>query len=160
MLGPVLFSLFVNDCPSVATHSKISLYADDTKIYNKTTDTDNVKALQNDLDKVQEWASSMQMDFNAEKCTVLHLGQSNPHQEYNLLNGINTRQTLKSTKLQKDLGVLIDDSLTFATHIKNIVISANKTLGAIRRAFVHMDKRLFQLLYKSLVRPKLEYASI
>ena len=60
---------------------------------------------------------------------------------------------------EKDLGVLIDDCLTFTSHIHNAINKAQSVLGAMRRSFTFLDKQMFLILYKSLVRPHLEYAN-
>ena len=36
---------------------------------------------------------------------------------------------------------------------------ANQKIGLIRRSFMHLDKETFLMLYKSLIRPQLEYAN-
>ena len=54
----------------------------------------------------------------------------------------------------------IDEDLKFRRQAAYAVSKANQILGAIRRAFVHMDAKTLPLLYKSLVRPHLEYANI
>ena len=58
----------------------------------------------------------------------------------------------------KDLGVIIDQALNFSEHINSKVNKANRNLGMIFRTFTYMDKEIFLNLYKSLVRPHLEYA--
>ena len=62
---------------------------------------------------------------------------------------------------EKDLGVIIhvDKSLTFTEHINFKIKIANRNLGLIFRTFTYLDKDIFMNLYKSLVRPHLEYAS-
>ena len=46
-----------------------------------------------------------------------------------------------------------------STHPSLSVKKANRKLGLIRRSFTHMDKDMFLALYKSIVRPHLEYGS-
>ena len=60
---------------------------------------------------------------------------------------------------EKDLSVIIDKSLTFTEHINSKIKIANRNLGLIFRTFTYLDKDIFMNLYKSLVRPHLEYAS-
>ena len=60
---------------------------------------------------------------------------------------------------QKDLGVIIDDKLKFVPHIQAMVKKADINLGIIKRTFRYLDKTIFLNLYKSIVRPNLEYAS-
>jgi hypothetical protein len=60
---------------------------------------------------------------------------------------------------EKDLGILIDDKLKFQQHINPQTKKANQRLGMIKRSFRYMDKEVFLTLFKSIVRPHLEYGS-
>ena len=59
---------------------------------------------------------------------------------------------LQNVKLTKDLGVIIDNQLTFNEHIAEKIKKANCMLGLIKRNFRYLDEYTFILLYKSLVR--------
>ena len=58
-----------------------------------------------------------------------------------------------------DLGITVDNELKFRTHIQNKVNKANAIMGAIRRSFLYLDEENFKYLFKSIVRPHLEYAA-
>ena len=60
----------------------------------------------------------------------------------------------------KDLGVIIDRKLTFRQHIAKKVSIANRNLGIIYRIFTYLNQEMFLSLFKSIVRPRLEYASV
>jgi hypothetical protein len=61
---------------------------------------------------------------------------------------------------EKDLGITIDEKLKFQIHIYNQTKKVNRQrLGMIKRSFTYMDKNMFTTLYKSIVRPHLEYGS-
>jgi len=92
------------------------------------------------------------MEFNVDKCKIMHIGKKNPKNVYTM-NGKNLTETTE----ERDLGVTIDCRLEFDKHIKNIVAKANRTLGMIRIAFNCLNKSMFLNLYKGLVRPLLEY---
>ena len=66
---------------------------------------------------------------------------------------------LEAVKEEKYLGVVIDSNLTFQDHIDAVTSKANRTLGIIRRTFKNLNKEMFLTLYKTLVRPTLEYCS-
>ena len=53
----------------------------------------------------------------------------------------------------------MDEKLNFNQHIEEKINKANQMLGIIRTSFKFMDPTIFNLLYKSLVRPHVEYAS-
>ena len=67
------------------------------------------------------------------------------------------RHKLESTDVEKDLGVVIDSKLSFNNHIAYATSKANRTLGVIRRSFDFLTDSTFIQLYKSMVRPMLEY---
>ena len=60
----------------------------------------------------------------------------------------------------KDLGVTLSSDATFKTHINNIVESAKNMASWILRTFQARDPTTILTLYKSLVRPILEYSSV
>ena len=160
VLGPILFLIFINDLPTELL-SKLSLFADDSKLFSRIIanknntnpgGTDGGASLQGDLDRVVEWAKKWKMEFNVDKCKVMHLGHNNPRGTYNM-----GEKQLEVTEEERDLGVLIDRELDFGKHIRTVVGKANSTLGLIRVSFACMNKTMFLNLYPALVRPLLEY---
>ena len=160
VLGPILFLIFINDLP-LKVVSPLSLFADDSKIFTsilkegtrKTgNDTIGSEALQRDLASTKEWADTWKMEFNVDKCKIMHLGRLNPRHTY-IMGGVD----LTTTTEEKDLGVLIDDKLEFGKHISEIVKKANRRIGLIKKGFDCLDKEMFMYLYPVLIRPLLEY---
>ena len=94
------------------------------------------------------------MPFNVAKCKVLHFGKNNPEYSYSMNNSL-----IKQDVGEKDLGVSFCSDSTFNTHISQIIAKANSRVGIIKRTFTSLKKQNFMILYKSLVRPILEYCS-
>ena len=63
VLGPLLFILYVNDIPDLV-NSKVKMFADDIKIYTQITSFSDALSLQNDLDRLCEWAREWLLQFN------------------------------------------------------------------------------------------------
>ena len=158
ILGPVMFTLFVNDLPN-EVNSIISMFADDTKLYAPLITTETGEMMMTDLSKLEDWAARMQMKFHPAKCKVMHLGNNNLHKTYRMKKEDGNMHILETTDVEKDLGVYIDSKLTFTHHVQQKVNTANKILGYIKHTFRNMDMDTFLMLYKSLVRPHLEFAS-
>jgi len=59
----------------------------------------------------------------------------------------------------RDLGVIVDSKFSFSDHITEKVNKAYSILGIIKRNFQHVNKVVFVLLYKVLVRSHLKYAN-
>lgn len=76
VLGPALFTLFINDIVEVVSGSKIRLSADDTIIYTTMTQPSDMEILQQDLAHVAQWASQNEMRFNVDKSLFMKFGKS------------------------------------------------------------------------------------
>ena len=124
VLGPVLFVLYINDLPD-AVNNEVFLFADDTKIYSKISNITDAESLQHDLDFLQSWSEKWLLSFHPEKCKVIRLGNKDGV-PFNYKLG---DATLQDTICEKDLGVQIDNSLTFSKHINEKVIKANSMMG-------------------------------
>jgi hypothetical protein len=66
---------------------------------------------------------------------------------------------LEQSDGEKDIGVLVDVTITFRTHIQNQINKANSIMGLIRRTYTYLDEQSFKYLFQALVRPHLEYAT-
>ena len=71
VLGPLMLLLYINDISDNLT-LHIRLFADDCIIYRTISSTSDSIHLQEDLDKIFEWAICWQMQFNVQKCVVLY----------------------------------------------------------------------------------------
>ena len=89
----------------------------------------------------------------------LHVGPQDTGYTYTMQTD-NGPQAIEKVANEKDLGVIIDSKLTFRDHISAKVNLANRNLGIIFRTFTYLDTEMFMALYKALVRPHLEYATV
>ena len=74
VLGPLLFLIFINDLEDDIM-SMILKFADDTKIFRKVTSATDGVQLQQDLNRLCDWAEKWQMEFNVAKCKTMHTRQ-------------------------------------------------------------------------------------
>ena len=152
VLGPVLFLIYINDI-TLNIDSFIKLFADDAKIYRKINSPEDARLLQKDLQTLEDWSRRWLLKFNESKCSVVHFGFNNPLHPYSL-NGNN----LSVSHGEKDLGIYVSDNFKFGEHVAKIAAKANSILGCVERTFSYMDCEMFKTIYKSLIRPHLEYA--
>ena len=84
--------IFINDLP-LKVLSPLSLFADDSKIFTRIVDSENEDkvyentgrdVLQQDLANVLEWAKKWKMEFNVDKCKIMHIGNKNLKYNYNM----------------------------------------------------------------------------
>ena len=151
VLGPLLFLVYINDIDADII-AKLSKFADDSKLLKSLTSQADADSLQKDLKTLENWADKWQMEFNVDKCAVLHTGYKNPCNKYAFCNGV-----LKSVESERDLGVMVDNKVKFSAQCSKAANSANASLAMIKRNIVTRNKKTIVKLYKALVRPKLEY---
>lgn len=155
--GPILFITFVNDIVQCFRHSHCSLFADDLKIYRQVNIQEDVALLQSDLDALQNWCDRNKMALNVSKCYhITFTRKKRPIPSTYSLNGT----LIDQVKNIRDLGIVISSDLSFTEHINMVIKKANKMVGFISRMSKDFrNTQTIKILYNSLVRSHLEYAS-
>ena len=151
VLGPLLFLIYINDIDE-GVKSSISKFADDTKIGRTILGEKDRIELQNDLKLLGQWAEKWQMKFNTDKCKVIHFGGGSPS------NYVMDSKTLENIDEEKDLGVLIHKTLKPENQCQAAAGKANRILGMLKRNITSRKKEVMLPLYRTLVRPHLEYS--
>ena len=154
VIGPILFVIFINDMPEEVLKSLCKLFADGCKLYRAVT-ANGANDLQLDMCNLEAWSDKWQLPFNATKCKVLHFGANDLRHPYMLNN-----PTLESTKSEKDLGIIIDEDMKYHVHTTSATKKSNQVFGIIKKSYVTRDANTIATLYKSMVRPHLEYGNI
>jgi len=71
----------------------------------------------------------------------------------------NCLSPLEKVKSMVDFGVRFDSNLTFRHHISKKINKTCSVLRIIKQNFIYMDDQTFLLVYKSMVRPHVEFAN-
>jgi hypothetical protein len=155
VLGPILFILFVNDVSEVCRGEvSLKMFADDLKLYSSVKiDTDS-QHLQETLDCLVQWSTKWQLNINISKCQLLHLGKNSEKFSYSIYGQLVPVQVEVS-----DLGVIVDFSLKFQSHIDKIIGKAYSRIGTLFRGFSCRNLSFLRLAYITYIRPIMEYAS-
>ena len=155
VLGPLLFLLYINDLPENIV-SQVRLFADDTAVYITVKNDTEENTLQEDLNRLQKWEHTWDMEFNPSKCTVINITRSKtPYKSSYTLHG----QTLATVSDAKYLGVCITSNLSWNKHINQVTATAGQTLNFIKRNIPTKHQYIRESAYKTLVCPQLEYCS-
>ena len=98
------------------------------------------------------------MALNLEKCKKMHIGKKNPKSKYFLDNSGSTPYELEESMLERDLGVLITNDYKVHQQVINVCGKANRIIGMLKHTFVSRDLSIWSKLYKTYIRPNLEFA--
>jgi hypothetical protein len=130
VLGPVLFTVYINDLDR-GIKNTVKKFADDTKLYGRAGSNEEIMSIRADLKCLEDWSNMWQMQFNAEKCKVMYLGNRNIKAKYQVA-GVEIGRVAE----EKDLGVYIDESFKVGNQCCKAAKKGNKILGMIARTFV------------------------
>ena len=152
VLGPLLFLIFMNDIPE-GIKSFLLLFADDLKL---VINADFPQLVHNDLDILRQWQKKWLIDFNTadNKCKVLEVINKG-RKVY--ITCILNKMVLPITNCKKDLGINVVSELKWNYHIEQNIGKAKKCIGWVTRSVISTEADVMINIYKSLVRPNLEY---
>ena len=156
VLGPLLFLLYINDVATIVNdkYCKCQLYADDVKLYTIVESNEDASMLQMKLSDLCSWSEQWQLSISTHKCATMAIGPNARILDLHLNNS-----AIKQVNAAKDLGVTIDSTLKFTTHINSIVAKAYARANLIHRCFISRNIATLTRAFKVYVRPILEYAS-
>ena len=159
ILGPLLFLIMINSLSDVDLESRISMFADDTRLAKGISNDDDIRRLQADLDNVFTWQKAMNMKFNGDKFQHLSHGSSFRNNR-NLPKGLyldNDGIQIKSEIHVRDLGIEISASSDFSAHIDLTCKRARDKIGWIYRSFYCREVNFLAFMWRTYVQPILDY---
>jgi len=122
-LGTFIFSVYINDLPSVVKHCMCILFADDTQLCvggsPKQIDV-LLRKLESDIECVIDWMSKNGMKLNASKTQLILLGSANNVAKLGQVSIDVDGITISSQETLKSLGLVIDAKLTWEAQINKI----------------------------------------
>ena len=161
MLGPLLFLVYINDLADNLL-SDIRLFADDASLFHVVIDADiSADVLNHNLKAIENWAFQWKMSFNPDYTKqaeqIIFSSKSikavHPPIYFNI-------SAVVTVLYHKHIGLVLDESLTFAEHIKEAVIKARRGIGIIRFMARYVPRDILDQMYKLYVRPHLDYSDV
>ena len=158
VLGPLLFLVLIGDIDEHVLHSTVASFADDTRATKGIKSEDDAVDLQNDLFQIFDWSQKNNMQFNSVKFELIRYGKDN-HLKESTTYISPEWELIENKESVKDLGITLQNNLSFKQHITNITETAKRMSAWVFRTFSTRERLPLMTLYKSLVRPLVEYSS-
>ena len=163
ILGPLLFLLYINDLQKASSIVKPIMFADDTNIFFSDKHiTSLFSTMNNELKNIQKWFNSNKLSLNASKTKYIFF-HSQAHSGDIPLKlpklEINTTTIVRESVI-KFLGVLLDENLSWKTHISTIENKISKNLGILYKARLVLNQKSIKQLYFSFIHSYLNYGNM
>jgi len=163
ILGPLLFSIYINDLPLSISQSHVhcSLFADDTTLDVSSPKSSIItSSLQKALDDVCKWCRENSMILNPSKteCMLITTRQKQQLNPPPLSLSINS-EPIKQVKQHKSLGIIIDDQLTWQAHLDQTCKTVSKNLFLLTKLIPFTDPPTRRLFYAAHIQSHIDYSS-
>ena len=158
ILGPLFFSICINDLITVSNKLKFIMYADDTTIYFNLEDFDPYnleRDINNELEKITIWLKMNKLSLNVQKTKLMIF-----HRRQKQINELNI--SINGTDIERVesfnfLGLHIHESLSWRTHTDIVRNKISKVVGILYRLNNIFPKYILQTLYNSLIMSYINY---
>ena len=142
--------------------SNCKIFADDTSLFYKVFDKHVSRAaLNKDLELINNWAFQWKMQFNPDRnrqAQELHFSKKAGNQKS--LDLTFNKSNVASSPSVKHLGMLLDSRLNFNEHVHSKMNKCYKIIRLIKKFSIHLPREALLRIYKSFVRPNLDYGDI
>ena len=123
VLGPLLFNIYINDFFYLVKDTEICNYADDTTIFACGSDLGSVlRSLEGDAALLSLWFENNYMKMNEDKSHLLVFGNKDDEVTVNV-----SGSRIKESDEEKLLGVTLDETLNFKSHVNTLCKKASKS---------------------------------
>ena len=153
MLGPILFLFYINDLTTVDVSGRFTLFADDTTLVWRSSDTTRLIAcIERDLFMIKSWCDSNLLCFNMSKTSVVSFN-------CNVSNISLTNESINIRSNVKFLGLYVDENLKFSAHIESLSRKVSSGCYAVRICASELGAREARMVYFALVESHLLYGN-
>ena len=162
VLGPILFLLYINQVVRELS-CQYKIFADDIKLYlcyELDAVDSSTEVLQEDINTMVNTSESWNLKVNLDKCVVMRFSPRNCRLPHSGVSPYQVRGTyLQFTQSHVDLGVVVDRTAKFHTHIRKRVAVAGAITTNLLSSTLCREAEFLMNVYTSHVRPQLEYGS-
>ena len=154
-LGPLLFSVYVNDMTDNLETTKAILFADDTTTYNFDKNGNHLtQILNNDLNRLEHWFETNKLTLNANKTYACEFKDRKQDQ----IGDICIRNmVVEKRDSVKYLGIHVDNKLNWKSHISYITNKVCQVIGVLNRIRGCLTKSALKSIYYSLIHSRISY---
>ena len=115
-----------------------------------------------ELSHLNDWFCANKLSLNTDKTkyVLFHKAKSKDNLPLVLPDLFINNVKIKSENSLKFLGVMIDENLTWKTHVKLVESKISKSIGILFKASRSLNSKSLRSIYFALIHPYINYANI
>ena len=164
VLGPILFCLYINDLPLHISNSSVECHmlADDTTLNTTGTNPSDIQiCLQSALNETSLWCAQNDMIINLQKTKSMIIATRQKHQLSKLSLTLSVDGcVVEQVSDHKLLGIIIDDNLSWQSHINHVSKKLSKNLYLFSKLQSIISLEAKYIFYNAHIKSHLDYASV
>ncbi|XP_075151092.1 uncharacterized protein LOC142225202 [Haematobia irritans] len=161
ILGPILFTIYINDLTEIPQTCNLHMYADDVQVYTSAhihTIESCINDINSDLNLIQNWARNNGLHLNPSKTKYLAIAKNKTVE----IESISTKLCIENVAIDfvqshKNLGIIFNSKLTWSDHILSAVGNVHGMLRNLWAVRTSTPQPIRMLLAKTFLIPKLLY---
>ena len=151
-LGPLLFTLYINDMPNCSNKLSYRIFADDTNVFYSNSSINEIKRVMNEeLNHIFQYCMINKLSINYNKANYMLLKPPNKKTRHIIINNIEEKAYIKY------LGIYIDNNFKWTQQIKHVASKIAKNTGILNKLRYYIDLKQLKQIYYSLIYPYLNY---
>lgn len=159
-IGPLLFLMYINDISKIRLVSTPRLFADDTALFYPNADPRSIiSSMSSDLQFLYEYFSDNLLSLNLKK-TKYMIFRSPRKVLPNLPDLLMGTNVIERVDYFKYLGIVLDCTLSWDQHIKEVEQKASKMCGILRRVSSFIPRRALLMFYYAHIHSHFNYLII
>ena len=156
LLGPLFFTVFINDLFMFIDNCEICNFADGNTLYSSGIQISSIlENLKHDTKNILMWFRINSLKANPGKSQFMIVGKKQCNKVKLIINSI----VINESDAMELLGIIIDNILTLNEYINNLCRHASYKLYALRRIRKYLTQHQAKLLYNAFINSQLNYAS-
>jgi hypothetical protein len=158
-LGPLLFSLFINDI-GLGLDILYLLFADDLIIYYASDNpTDLFEIMQKNLNIISEWSNVNDLTISIEKTKYMYFFKPKSNIVLPINDYVISGQVIGRVKSFKYLGLVYEENLHFNLQFNSVTDRISKCVSVLNKYKRFMPKRIMLIYFNALILPTIDFCS-
>lgn len=158
ILGPLLFSIYVNDFPNSLSEGNSIMFADDTNIFVSGNNYEKLFECANSQFKnISYWLNANKLFLNVSKTKHIVFRTPNSKPPPDKLKILLNRSVIEKTSSVRFLGLVVNEHLSWKPHMDFLLQKLRISFSVVKKVSPFLNSQTLKMLYHSMIQSHIFY---